>query len=87
MNIVVDPEDGELVRSQFALMERVHNSARLHAESAELITCDACRVYEKQFAADCLALVELCSMLMAMHFTTVSEIKTPRPGSRFVKVG
>jgi len=87
MNIVVDPEDGGLVVEQFQLIERVHNSARLHAESAESIPCDACRVYEKQFAADCLALVELCSMLMAMHFTTVSEIKTPRPGSRFVKVG
>ena len=44
MNIVVDPEDGGLVVAQFQLIERVHKAARLHAESAELITCDACRV-------------------------------------------
>ncbi len=87
MNIECTPEDADLVTSQFALMERVSREARIHYVSAEEIPCDCCRVAEKLFAADCVALVELCSMLMTMHLTTVASIQKPRPDSRFIKVG
>lgn len=87
MNVICDDDSIAMNVAAFRLMARVQVIADINLDHAiHDMPAGAKRDGLIEDSKDRLALVELCSTLMAMHQTVVAELRIPKPGMRLLKV-